>query len=58
MHLILDLVSPTRVVEILKQFHNEGIETGEGGSDCGNGLLLVDEEDLPRALEILKRLGI
>lgn len=58
MHLILDLVSRNRVAEILKQLHKEGVDTQVGASDRTDGALLIDEEDLPRALEILRRLGI
>jgi hypothetical protein len=56
MNFILDLVSSNRVMEILEQLRKEGIDTSR--TDKIDGSLLVDEKDLPQALEILKRLGI
>jgi type III secretory pathway lipoprotein EscJ len=56
MNFILDLVSSNRVIEILEQLRKEGIDTSR--TDKTDGSLLVDEKDLPQALEILKRLGI
>ena len=58
MHLIVDLVSANRIVEIPGPLHKEGIATQGGDTDRTDRLLLVDEEDGPQALEILKRPGI